>query len=198
MNAHQIYGISASREDFTPVKDYVADYAMDFLFFSDIISALNSLQNGEPGLILINMNDFPRHWKVFHQITEPETKIILLTRTQIDEKELNKAKVLDVPVIPNISEEFLQSLVHSRTPVPKDQGNYPETSAKYEANLLLAGENSVRLFSLVTVDQTGIKLEAHGCRPGMYRAYIFPTDSPDYIQKEASSLMDHPDRLLFL
>lgn len=100
MRALRIFCLSADPEILNGfLKEAEARDGLEVIPFSEVPAVINYLRILRPDLLLVDADDFPRHWKVIASILEDQHKIKLLTALGLAEEEEKKARTLGIEIL---------------------------------------------------------------------------------------------------
>jgi len=120
----------------------------EVLYFGQVIDALNALSSTTPEKIFINIQDYPRHWKIFNQLLSSETELILFSAVPVDVKEENKIQALGLTLVNSIDSVFFPSeSIEKKTDT---------TLVSVAATLVLSNSEELFITEVTNADSTGL------------------------------------------
>lgn len=93
--------ISDDNETIDVVDKILNEYNFNTIIYRWLLKALDNIEEIRPDLVIVSVNEYPRHWKTLTQfvasgIGGEKTKIMLLCQTPLSEEERKKASALGV------------------------------------------------------------------------------------------------------
>lgn len=192
------------------------------LAFSDTVTALNALSQMSPlpDYLVINMRDFPRHWKVMKMTVDPGVSLVLYNPETPDEKEAEKARSLGIPWYTDINELFeslgasgKHAVTGTRDAIP-EAGTIPALSAQTPSldggrssrqpaetgrhgTVVLSFDNRLWVGEIEAIDEAGISCTGlPSLGSGLHTAtLVFESDAP--VEVSLLSVPGNARRLFF-
>lgn len=79
---------------------------IDHLTFPNLLSALQFMEQKPPAMVLVQGEDYPRHWKILSQLLDSNTQLVVYHKEDLDPKEQKKADALNVKVVNKIDKSL--------------------------------------------------------------------------------------------
>lgn len=108
--------ISENEESLCKADDFLRQNHYDTIIYHQILKALDNIQEISPDYLVINVSNYPRHWKVMVQFIKncglrSSCKVILVIPEDFSEEELKKAEALGISgSLENIEQNGLDKL----------------------------------------------------------------------------------------
>ncbi len=106
--------ISGKKDEYSSIKECLVENGYDCVQYTSFMKAYDNLEEISPELIILNAQDYPRHWKVIAFAAKSFTnkaKTIILTQNGF--KESKEAEALSaLPFFYDCSDTFNKSLFH--------------------------------------------------------------------------------------
>lgn len=126
---------------------------IDSINYKWLIKALDNLEEIHPDLIIINVCDYPRHWKTLAQFVittfKERIRIVLYVSDNFSDEEKNKAKALGIDDIYNSLDLLIDNLfkLDSKENNFDEKLNLQEDFTLFTVDNLLTSFDDVSLFT---------------------------------------------------
>jgi len=159
-----------SEETHHQISFYVKPLGFEIVRYSNVLKAMDNIDEIDPQAIIISATDFPRHWKTMVQFVRSERSrevctIILLKGKDFPQEETHKASFLGINgIVPealeNSSEiDRLQSFLSRYLPVTERRKNrrfYAEPGTKLSFVFISPAENALVTGEVKSISVGGI------------------------------------------
>ncbi|MBO5137304.1 MAG: hypothetical protein J6B81_02245 [Spirochaetaceae bacterium] len=90
--------VSESKHETALLETYIQQAGYDTIVYGWGLKAMDNLEEISPALLVINAQDFPRHWKILAQYANIvlHPRIVLFVNKEFDEEEIRKATYLGI------------------------------------------------------------------------------------------------------
>ena len=156
MGLTRVYAISADREFISALKSAAENLdGVEIYSFSDVVYAINSLGEIEPSWIVLNAQEFPRHWKVVAQVLANPEVLCLWSPAEMLESESSKARALGIKLLSAPPGQILRELgLESKKITTKQR----QMSAELEGSLVMIVDGRIRVGQIHGIDGASILL----------------------------------------
>lgn len=118
--------ISNDEKNICALNDFLTLKGYSTIIYSNFLKALDNLEEISPDFCIINVLNYPRHWKILCQFLKTRLfrtncSVILFAPNTLSEEELKKSEILGVKgIIKSDDTNGLESLLNILEPKPKD------------------------------------------------------------------------------
>lgn len=117
--------ISNDEKNIHTLNDFLALKGYSTIIYSNFLKALDNLEEISPDFCIINVLNYPRHWKILCQFLKNKLcrgncSVILFAPNNLSEDELKKSETLGVKgIFKSDNSDGLESLLNILEPKPK-------------------------------------------------------------------------------
>lgn len=118
--------ISNDEKNISAIKDFLNLKGYSAIIYTNFLKALDNLEEISPDFCIINVLNYPRHWKILCQFLKSKLflencSVILFAPNNFSEEELKKTQILGVKGIFKSDDKIgLNSLLNILEPKPQD------------------------------------------------------------------------------
>jgi hypothetical protein len=146
----KLLAVLGSDDGWTQITHSLTPLGFDLIRYHHVLKAMDNIDEADPSAVIINAQDFPRHWKALIQFIRNDRPketcpIIILTGPRFSETDASQALYLgangviknDIPSA--LAEEQLQGILSRYVPVREKRKNHRyHTDGKRRVNFVIA------------------------------------------------------------